>query len=157
MRFFPIKEKKKNKLCALMEQPLYSAQNVVELFHLSWRLVVAKHFGAKVSLFSLSFVFLCLSPSAQPWWLLLLMLSASFFLVVFSPNKTTTASARDIKHIPCSGAKHFSPGASPWLHKALMMWLYVESYELAADSSKVHIYSYAVEHLDQCPTKMCNV
>lgn len=68
-----------------MEQQLYSAQTVVKLFYLSWRLVVAKHLGTKVLLFSLSFVFLCLS--AQPWWLLLLMLSASFFLVVFSPNK----------------------------------------------------------------------
>lgn len=83
MRFHQIK--KSNVL--IMEQQLYSAPAVVELLHMSWRLVVAKHLGAKVVLFSLSFVFLCLSPTAQPWWLLLLMLSASFFLVVFSPKK----------------------------------------------------------------------
>lgn len=71
----------------IMEQQLYSAEIVVELFCLSWRLVVVKHLRAKVLLFSSPFVSLCLSSSAQPWWLLLLMLSASFFLVVFSPNK----------------------------------------------------------------------
>lgn len=71
----------------IMEPQLYSAQTVVKLFYLSWRLVVAKHLGAKVFIFSLSFVFICLTLSAQPWWLLLLMLSASFFLVVFSPSK----------------------------------------------------------------------
>lgn len=79
----------------IMEPQLYSAQTVVKLFYLSWRLVVAKHLGAKVFLFSLSFVFICLTLSAQPWWLLLLMLSASFFLVVF----------RDHTHPP---AAHYS-------------------------------------------------
>lgn len=72
----------------LTEQQLYSLQTWVELLKLAWRLVVAKHLRAKVLLFfPRSFVFLCLSPSAQLWWLLLLTLSASFFLVVFSPNQ----------------------------------------------------------------------
>lgn len=75
----------------ITEQQLYSPQTGVELLKLAWRLVVAKHLRAKVLLFFLrSFVFLCLSPSAQPRRLLLLRLSASFFLVVFSPNQPSS-------------------------------------------------------------------
>lgn len=87
MRFHQIKRGGGGSRVLIMEQQLYSAEIVVELFCLSWRLVVVKHLRAKVLLFSSPFVSLCLSSSAQPWWLLLLMLSASFFLVVFSPNK----------------------------------------------------------------------
>lgn len=132
---------KKSRLLIMGEQ-LCTAPTVGELFCLSWRLVVAKHLRAKMC-FSLSFVFLCLSPSAQPEWLLLLMLSASFFLVVFSTNKPLSLLAETLNTSLPVHRSIFHQERSHRLHKVWMMWLYVESYELPTNSSKTHIYMYS--------------
>lgn len=130
MRFHQIKESS----VLIKEQQLYSAPSVAELFYMSLRLIVAKHPGAKVLFFCLLSFSVC---SAVP------TVVAQAKCLVFScvqPKQTTVASARDNKHILFCAPKHFLPG-SPRLHKALI-WLYVESHELATETSKTDIYLY---------------
>lgn len=109
---------------------------------MSLRRTVAKHLGAKVFLFF--FVF-CLSlsfPVSSAVVTIVAHAKCLIFSCCVQPKQTTVAAARDIKHILSCAPKHFSLGGSPWLHKALMIWLYVESHELPTESNKTDIYSY---------------
>lgn len=87
---------------------------------MSLRLLVAKHLGAKV-------LFFCtLSFSVYSAVATVVAHAKCLTVSCVQPEQTTVLDARDIKHILSCAPKHFSPG-SPRLHKALMIWLFVES------------------------------
>lgn len=109
---------------------------------MSLRRVVAKHLGAKVFLFFIVFRLSLSFPVSSAMATIVAHAKCLIFSRCVQPKQTTVAAARDIKHILSCAPKHFSPGGSPRLHKALMIWLYVESHELPTESNKTDIYSY---------------